>query len=146
MGNNIKSKNLNENTAKFLGKLINHETSKDLEVILKQLKQIKPQSDFEKLPKNILAEIMSFLEPKEISNMWRLNKFFFSLITDSTCSIILWRKICCRFYDDQTSQELHLENNIDQFLVNIILTPFEEKLNRYCLFFKHFFKVHWDPK
>ena len=94
----------------------------------------------ETLPKNILANIICFLEPVETARVWRLNKSFHSLLNNSNCATIVWKNFCKQHLGDSFEESL-----IDSFAKEHHKDKSEAFLNNYCLFFKHCFSLKWDP-
>ena len=103
-------------------------------------KLIKPSSSFEKLPKNILSIIFSYFDVSEITKMWRLNKYFFTLICNSTFSTTVWKTICERNFESE-----NLKDIVEQNIKSLEITEFEKNLNEYCILFKYF-QIEWDPE
>ena len=90
-------------------------------------------TDFEKLPKNIHSTICEYLEINEISKLFLLNKFFLNLLANSNCATIVWKyKTEC--YLNQIGLG---DLNVEEYCQDLILDPYEKKLNKYYIFMKH---------
>ena len=112
---------------------------KELESFFEKAKQSKPESGIERLPKNLLCLITSYLEPKCLSRASRINKFFLNLIMCSENSNMIWKGLIGR----KISEEFGI-TEIENYLGNLELRDYEQKLNRYLLFFKHCFDMKFD--
>jgi len=105
------------------------------------LESVKAEATFEKLPKNVLAEIFCKLKSKDLAAIWRLNKYFFKLLFDSPCSTILWKNQSISYFELEPEKLEEELSNLDrkQF------SAWEQHLNKYCLFFKYYRILTWDP-
>ena len=112
----------------------------EVDGIFASLQEIKPTSAFEKLPKNVLAEVLMYLLPCELAIMWRINKFFFFLLCNSTCATVVWKALCHQYFEKIN------ENQVEELVNELKLAPLEKKLNTYCIFFKHYLSIEWDPQ
>eukprot|EP01091_Cochliopodium_minus_P007336 TRINITY_DN17230_c0_g1_i1.p1 TRINITY_DN17230_c0_g1~~TRINITY_DN17230_c0_g1_i1.p1 ORF type:complete len:224 (-),score=46.08 TRINITY_DN17230_c0_g1_i1:29-700(-) len=105
--------------------------------------EIIPLSYFEKLPKNIICIILCLLNTKDLTLMWRLNKFFFRLISNSNHSKLIWKYFCSK-YDILQQGVIVNEEEIDEILKEDELTKYERKMDRYCKYFKYGMKMKWN--
>jgi hypothetical protein len=55
-------------------------------------------SPFERLSKNVISYIFSFLSMKDIIKFHSINKFFFKFLSHSSQSDVIWKNICIREY------------------------------------------------
>jgi hypothetical protein len=114
--------------------------TKQLELFYDDVKKSKPGSDFERLPKNIICLILSHLELKWLGRMSSLNKYFFNLINCSDNAILIWKGMIGNMISEGFDS-----NEMENYLKNIKLRDYEQKLNTYLLFFKHCFNMKFDP-
>ena len=111
---------------------------------LKELEEVKPSNEFEKLPKNILSEIFCYLNLKDLNKIWKMNKFFLKLLCDSNCATIVWKHFCKVLID---FKEENNKNEVDEFLKGNKFSTIENKMNKYCLFLKHYLhSMKFDQK
>eukprot|EP01091_Cochliopodium_minus_P018900 TRINITY_DN7779_c0_g1_i1.p1 TRINITY_DN7779_c0_g1~~TRINITY_DN7779_c0_g1_i1.p1 ORF type:complete len:309 (-),score=50.53 TRINITY_DN7779_c0_g1_i1:28-933(-) len=99
----------------------------------------KPLSDLEKLPKNVLSNILYYLPPKDLAIVWRLNKYFLNILSESNSATLIWKNLC-KIYLDKIEIDLEMED----FIQSLKKTEFEKKLNKYCLYFKHGGRLIWN--
>jgi hypothetical protein len=111
-----------------MGNILSSQNPK-VEKFFEEIENAKPESDFEKIPKVLLLKILNYLDLKNISKLFRLNKYFFKSLSNKQSSINqLWKS----FTYDQNIEE----NEIDKILKGISFTPFEKKINKFYLFLK----------
>ena len=96
-------------------------------------------SQIEKIPKNILCLVFSYLTPSELAGVWLLNKYFLRLLTDSPFANIIWRQVCKNNFGENFN-----EIEVDEFVKSKNQSLYEQKLSKFCFFFKHFFNLRWD--
>ena len=132
-------------------------TSKQVEKLFEMKSNEK--SIFEKLPKNLIAMILGYLEEKNLAKIMRLNKFCLNLLSESNiCSNQVWKNLCARQFEKIISNSFiykiffslrffHTldENEIDLLISNLKKSEYEKKLNRYHLFFKYGIIPKWHP-
>src|SRR5690348_11401670 len=92
----------------------------------------KNNSLFDKLPKILLIEILSYLELDEMGKIFRLSKSFLKLLCDEGNNTnILWKG----FIQMESTESIE-EKEIDEFLKEIEKTEYEKHLNKYSLYLK----------
>lgn len=106
---------------------------------LNEEKNTKNSYHIENLPKIVLGYLLSFLDAKDLANIWVLNKYFWSILTnESICSKIIWKSICERTFPT-------IDEDVVKKMVEMIKkTENEKRMNEYCLFFKYNFQPKWD--
>eukprot|EP01091_Cochliopodium_minus_P003002 TRINITY_DN12839_c0_g1_i1.p1 TRINITY_DN12839_c0_g1~~TRINITY_DN12839_c0_g1_i1.p1 ORF type:complete len:205 (-),score=30.90 TRINITY_DN12839_c0_g1_i1:219-812(-) len=98
------------------------------------------ESLIEKLPKILLCYILQYLNPKSLTNVFRLNKFFFKFLWTSPHSAPLWEHLCKK----QFSQINLTEREVEQVVMNPTNDKYEQKMSRYFLYYKLGFQFEWD--
>ena len=96
-----------------------------------QLDEIKPQNEFENLPKFLLSKIISSLQLKDISKIWVLNKFFFKFLCEKSPST---NNIWISYLSSDLKDIDPIE--IDSHLKEYNLTPYEKRMNKYHMYLK----------
>eukprot|EP01091_Cochliopodium_minus_P014016 TRINITY_DN466_c0_g2_i1.p1 TRINITY_DN466_c0_g2~~TRINITY_DN466_c0_g2_i1.p1 ORF type:complete len:313 (+),score=56.80 TRINITY_DN466_c0_g2_i1:329-1267(+) len=109
--------------------------------LFEKLENVTPSSDFENLPKFILAKILCYLKPADISKIHIMNKYLLKLLVDNkNTSNIIWKSFL------EEGNENIGEIEIDEYLVNIQRNPYECRINKYSLYFKYGTLLKWDKK
>ena len=103
--------------------------------------EVEPKSEFEKLPKSILTTILCKLDLTSVAKVWRLNKYFLQLLSNSTTATIFWKTVCQNASEDQI--ELI---RIEEVVSNLPKSHFERRLNHFCLYFKYGSKLKWNKQ
>ena len=120
------------------------QNSPKIKIILNKILEENSErsSQFENLPKIVLSKVMIYLRLSDMAKMWRVNKYFFKLITDSFVANVVWKHHAKMQLNFENEEELEKLIETDENSQN--KSEYENKLNRYCFFLKHGFKLKWD--
>ena len=91
------------------------------------------------LNKTSLKEIVGWLDLRDLAKIWRLNKFFLCLISNSNSANLIWKRVC-----EENGLGLESTSSIQEFVDKLELNQFEKNLNLHCLFLKYSQQTEWD--
>ena len=102
-----------------------------IEKIFLGIENSKASNQFESLPKVLLSKIFCYLDAKNITKVFVLNKFFLKIMTESSLSTNnTWKSFLER--DGEVIDQIEIEN----YLKVLKTTDYEKKMNSYHLYFK----------
>ena len=109
----------------------NSKNSELIEKIFLGIENSKASNQFESLPKVLLSKIFCYLDAKNITKVFVLNKFFLKIMTESSLSTNnTWKSFLER--DGEVINQIELSS----FLKEIKKSEYEKKMNSYHLYFK----------
>jgi hypothetical protein len=107
----------------------NSKNNQFFEDLFLQVRNSQANNQFERIPKVLLSKIFAYLDLKNLSKLFLLNKFFLKILSESSTSINkLWKD----YFDGDQIDEIQIES----FLKEIEITEFDKRMNKNYLYLK----------